>query len=70
MSRPKAAMCLQCVRKPARLGKEQGYHEHRFCSLRCGYRYAVERTVDLRWCAKHGEWGERGCWTCRDEDDQ
>jgi len=60
---------MRCDKKPARLGKEHGYEDHRFCSLQCAYRYAIEGTMDQRWCGKHGQWYERdGCWDCNHED--
>lgn len=70
MSRPKAPRCIACDKKPARYGKERGYDDHRFCSHICGYKYAVDGTVDMQWCSKHGQWYTRHCWDCAHGDDR
>ena len=56
MPRAKVPNCLYCDKKRARLGKERGYEHHRFCSIQCGFRYGMERTMGMVWCAQCDGW--------------
>lgn len=58
LKRTKRPACLRC-HKPAVHPKDykaRGFDAPRFCSLRCAADYAVEQSMDWRWCAKHEAW--------------
>jgi hypothetical protein len=68
MPRAKGPECLYCGKR-ARIGTEHGYAHPRFCSQRCGFRYGLEKTVDMKWCETCADWSTKDSpCACADTD--
>jgi len=73
VTKTKAPKCCCGCGKRAIYGTEHGFTTPRFATKDCGYKMALERTVDDLWCARCGSWWtQHGSRTvhCSDEDEE